>query len=365
VNFEAATILKLNALKNSATGGPPTVTTVGTHHLIDSTNFKVGAASCLKNTASGVSYVPTKAALDPTSTGNGGKNAAPGFTIQWWYKPAAPTAFGYVWGDRGWTSFRCFQNGVAGTGNVIVRGPLTDLATTGAPLQNAIGPNGWVHLACVVDSKANTTVWYVNGKQNSTGPANITGKGTDFKCIGDGTSSGTQGNFDDFRIYDWARTAADVAADYNTNAKGTGPSGSPNVPDLGYYECEPPTNLVASGSTQIGKTLALALSAASSANLPYQIGSSLGTGPIPIGGRNLGLSPDDLLVVTVSGLWPGIFSGYAGIMDAKGATKATINIPSIAGLVGTRIHTAFLTLSASAPAGVKEISNTVSFTITK
>jgi hypothetical protein len=351
-------------LRNSATGGPPTVTTVGNHHSIDNKIFRIGTASCLKNTASGTSYVPTKAALDPTSTGNGGKSAAPGFTIQWWYKPASATAFGYVWGDRNWSSFRCFQNGVGGTANVIVRGPMTDCATTGGPLQNAVDPNGWVHLACVVDSKANTTTWYVNGKKNNSAAANITGKGADFKCIGDGTSSGTQGHFDDFRIYDWARTAADVTADYNTRAMGTGPSGSPNVPDLGYYECEPPTSLVASGTPKPGGTISFTLAAGGSPNLVYQLGSSLGTGPIPIDTRSLGLSPDNLLVVSVSGALPSIFSGYVGTLDGQGGGQAKINIPAIGALVGLRIHSAFLTLSATAPSGIQDISNTASFSIT-
>jgi hypothetical protein len=361
VGFASAQI----TLKNSATGGPPTATTVGTAHSLDTTNVKVGAGSVLRTPASGTSHLPTKAALDPNSTGNGGTGAAPGFTIQWWYKPAGPTAFGYLWSDRGWSSFRCFQNGAAGTGNVIVRGSVNDCATSGAPLQNATDPNGWLHLAVVVDTKAKTTTWYVNGKKNNSVALTVSGKGTNLQCFGDsGSSSGYQGNCDDFRIYDWARTAADIAADYNTNAKGIGPSGSPNVPDLGYYECEPPTSLVATGTPKPGGTIDLALSASSSANLAYQIGSSLGTGPIPIGTRNLGLSLDGLLVVTVSGALPSVFSGYVGSLDAQGAGKAKINIPAVGALVGIRLHSAFLTLSGSAPNGVQEISNTASFSIT-
>ena len=352
-------------LVNTATGGPPTATTFGTHHSLDTANFMVGGSSCYRTPASGTSYLPTQAALDPTSAGNGGASADPGFTIQWWYKPAVATAFGYLWGDRGWSSFRCFQNGVAGTGDVIIRGPLTDCNTTGAVLQNATNPAGWIHLAVTVNTKTNQTTWYVNGKQNNTAVAGITGKGTALVCFGDNTSSGYQGNDDDFRIYNWARTAADIASDYTTSAYGTGPSGSPNVPDLGYYECEVPVKLVAGGSPRPGGTVTLDITASGSANLAYQLGSSLGTGPTPIGNRSLGLSLDDLLQVSVNGYWPGIFSGYSGLVGTNGKATASIHIPAFPLLVGTRIHSAFLILSSSAPSGVKSISNTASFTVSK
>ena len=95
------------------------------------------------------------------------------------------------------------------------------------------------------------------------------------------------------------------------------------------------------------------------------MGTSLGTGPIHIDTRKLDLSPDNLLLVTVNNYWPWIFSGYRGIIDSKGQAKATINIPSIPALIGTHIHSAFVTLDPQAPSGIKSISNTYSFSITK
>lgn len=353
-------------LVNSATGGPPTATTTGSQHSYDKVNFMVGASSCLRTPATGTAHLPTSAALDPTSAGNGGAFADPGFTIQWWYKPAAPTAFGYLWSDRGWGSFRCFQNGAAGVGEVIIRGPLVDCKTTGSVLANSTNPSGWLHLAVTVNTKANLTTWYVNGKLNNTSVPNITGKGTSFVCLGDtGSSSGYQGNQDDFRIYNWARTAADIAADYITTAYGTGPSGSPNVPDLGYYMCDLPVSLVAGGAPRPGGTVTLDLTAFGSEKLAYQIGSSTGLGPIPIGNRNLGLSMDGLLVASVSGFLPTVFSGYAGVIGTNGKASGSINIPKMIQLIGVRVHTAFLILSPSAPNGVKSISSTASITITK
>lgn len=359
----AATCLPAQiTLTNTATGGPATATTVGTAHSLDTMSFRIGTQSCAHaGTAS--NYMPTAAALNPATSGNGGPGARAGFTIQWWQKVTQPTQFGYHWGEVGWSSFRCFQNGAAGTGNMIVRGPLTDLATTGAPLQNSLDPNGWIHFAVVVDSGANTTTWYVNGQPNATGMANITGSGTNFNALGY-TSSCVPGNYDDFRIYDWARAAGDIAADFQSPAVGAGPSGSPNTPDLGYYQCEPPTQLVLSGAPRPGSTVDLDMVSSASAGLTYQVGSSFSSGPIQIAGRQLGLGLDDLLVISVRGVLPSIFSNYAGAMSAQGRANAKLNIPNITALIGVRIYNAFLTLDPQSPGGVKAISGTQFFSIT-
>ena len=124
------------------------------------------------------------------------------------------------------------------------------------------------------------------------------------------------------------------------------------------------TSIYGSGSPGIGGTITLNL-LAPGGSLSYLVGSSLGTGPIHIDNRQLGLSPDDLLVVSVNGWWPSIFIGYRGVIDSKGQAKGAINIPNISPLIGQKIHTAFVTLSPSAPSGIKSISNTFSFTITK
>jgi hypothetical protein len=122
-------------------------------------------------------------------------------------------------------------------------------------------------------------------------------------------------------------------------------------------------SIQASGTTRPGGTVTLLLTG--DPDLFYQVGSSLGTGPIPIGNRNLHLSPDDLLFISVIGYWPWLFSAYRGVMDKTGRAKAAINIPNIPALIGVRLHTAFVTLDPSAPWGIKSISNTFSFSITK
>ena len=126
-----------------------------------------------------------------------------------------------------------------------------------------------------------------------------------------------------------------------------------------------PTILLGSGTTRPGGTLNLNLSAPGDATLPYQVGTSLGTGPIPIDTRKLDLSPDDLLRLSAGNFWPSIFSGYRGVIDNKCQAKASINIPNIPALIGTKPHTAFVTLDPAAASGVRSISNTFSFTIVK
>jgi hypothetical protein len=125
------------------------------------------------------------------------------------------------------------------------------------------------------------------------------------------------------------------------------------------------TDLTGGGRTGMGGTVTLQVAASNDAGFPYQVGSSLGIGPIPIDSRWLNLSPDDLLRVTVTDLWPWIFSGYRGVLDSRGRAQAAIHIPNLPPLIGTRIHSAFVTVDPVAPSGVRSISNTFSFSITK
>ena len=119
------------------------------------------------------------------------------------------------------------------------------------------------------------------------------------------------------------------------------------------------------GAPRVGGTINLSLLATYDPGLSYQVGSSLGTGPIPIDTRQIDLSPDNLLVISTSNLWPWIFSGYQGVIDGKGRATASINIPNIPALIGTRIHTAFVTLDPPSPSGIRSISQTNKLLISK
>jgi len=121
--------------------------------------------------------------------------------------------------------------------------------------------------------------------------------------------------------------------------------------------------LVGSGTGKPGTAIQFALTAPADTNLPYVMGSALGNGPIPIDTRQLGLSPDNLLVLSTGGFLPSVFQNYAGNLDASGSATAALNIPPFPMLKGVRIYTAFLTLKLTAPSGVSSISNTFLFTI--
>jgi len=125
------------------------------------------------------------------------------------------------------------------------------------------------------------------------------------------------------------------------------------------------TIITGSGNPKPGSTVTFDLFGVADAGLPYQAGTSLGAGPIPIDTRKLGLSPDSVLVASVSGTLPMVFADYAGILDAQGKGKAKLNLPNLSALVGVRLYNAFLTLKQGEPSGVKSISNTYTFTISK
>jgi len=125
------------------------------------------------------------------------------------------------------------------------------------------------------------------------------------------------------------------------------------------------THLHGTGAPRPGLTVSLTLTAFHDVARPYQLASSLGTGPIPLDTRQLGLSPDGLLVVTVMGYWPTVFSGYRGVIDSKGQAQAAIHIPNVPALIGVRLHSAFVTLDPAAPSRIRSISNTFTFSVTK
>jgi hypothetical protein len=180
----------------------------------------------------------------------------------------------------------------------------------------------------------------------------------DLRYMG-GANTMTSGFFGKFRFVNNAIPRNWAYNNYNATTR----SGTDTIAGLKTRFTVDRTNIAGSGNPTPGSPIDFALLSPGDAGLPYQVGTSLGDGPTPIDTRTLGLSLDDLLVVSTSGLWPGIFVGYSGILDAQGQAKARINIPGLAALKGVRLHTAFVTVLGSAPSGIRSISNTFTFTI--
>jgi len=154
----------------------------------------------------------------------------------------------------------------------------------------------------------------------------------------------------------WGRANIPMAYFYSRESTGNNP----------YLEITLPTHIKAGAATvQPGGTVNLTLTAVNDAGLAYQVGSSLGTGPLSIGNREIGLTADSLLLVSLSGMLPGVFVNYVGFISAQGGAGAAVKVPNEHALVGININTAFLTLKASAPSGIESISNTATFMIKK
>jgi len=170
-------------------------------------------------------------------------------------------------------------------------------------------------------------------------------------CLGAGTTTYVAGPWVTFN------PNARVSADFEGQRRPIG-----CAVDIGADEGD---TLVGIGTGRIGAAVALLLSDAPAAGLAYQAGTSLGAGPIPIDTRQLDLSPDALLAVTVMGYWPSVFSGYRGVIDAKGQARATIHVPSLPALIGVGLHSAFVTLDPASPSGIRSISNAFAFSVTK
>jgi hypothetical protein len=113
-----------------------------------------------------------------------------------------------------------------------------------------------------------------------------------------------------------------------------------------------------------GTTIPIDCVASEDVGLAFQVGTSLGIGPLYLPGvRRLDLSPDPLLQASVLGVLPGVFQGYTGVVPPNGEWQATIQLPPWPALVGLNLNTAFITFAPAAPAGLQSISNTATATV--
>ncbi len=125
------------------------------------------------------------------------------------------TTLNYIFGDASAGSFRCFSGGVAGSGNIWLRGPFVDIKINGV----APGPTV-VHFVC--DRSTNQIHTYKNGvfvaSTTVSSTFNLTGSGGQFKVGGYATNPMLAGTrLDEFRLYNRVLTAQEIAATWNTD----------------------------------------------------------------------------------------------------------------------------------------------------
>lgn len=118
--------------------------------------------------------------------------------------------------------------------------------------------------------------------------------------------------------------------------------------------------LVGRGTGKIGSTVALELRAPTGVGLRYQAATSLSKGPPLVGRRSIFLAVDPLFIASVRGVLPTVFVNYTSTIPAAGRASAAIVIPPFPALVGSELHSAFITFGA---AGIRNASNTWSFQI--
>lgn len=118
---------------------------------------------------------------------------------------------------------------------------------------------------------------------------------------------------------------------------------------------------IVNGVPRIGNTITLTCRFPGDALLGYAIGGSMNltTGTMQVPGTNkwVPLEGDDFFNFVATNFWH--FQNFGGLLDANGQTIASINIPRVAELVGTRWYFSFVTLDNTQTGALKTISNNV------
>ncbi len=167
-----------------------------------------------------------------------------------------------------------------------------------------------------------------------------------------------------FRLRDFVKPGARVQVRFVATDRPDDSFCEALIDDLRVTDYDDGVRLTLGGSTRIGQTAVLGLTASRSGNRAYAAGVSLSaTTGIPVAGsRTIPLDPDGLF--NTYGLLPGIFRGFFGVLSGSGKGTAQVAIPYSPALVGVRFHSAFVTLQAAAPGGIRDISDSLQITIT-
>jgi len=257
----------------------------------------------------------------------------------------------YFFGDSAATSFRCFINGVAGAGNLMLRGPITDCNITGVGLGAAV-----VHYVY----NGTDVRGYLNGDLNVTvaqGAVNINGTGFKVGGYSGSTSMNSGALLDEFRIYDRALSASEILETWNVQLGGC-------------------TSLTASGGTsylwdnsQTTATIVVCPSVSTSYTVTVTDANGctdsddvlVTVNPIPL--ANAG--PDQTIAGGTSAVFDGIVSGGSGTYTYNWTPAGLLVDPTVEDPVTVPLTstTYFVFTATDAVTGCVSLGDTVTITI--
>ena len=153
-------------------------------------------------------------------------------TIELWYKPSSqPTAgtdnilvskFATTGNQRSY--YFSYSATSGGSLRLKFACDATGAGETTKERSNAMITGTWYHCACVYIASAGTVQFYLNTNPstiNSALPTSIFNSTADFQISGyEGTTSLADGFFDEVRIWNTARTSAQISANYNVRLRG-------------------------------------------------------------------------------------------------------------------------------------------------
>ncbi len=132
------------------------------------------------------------------------------------------------------------------------------------------------------------------------------------------------------------------------------------IDDLLVVDYDDGVSLALTGSTSVGQTANLELTATRSAGRHYATAVAFSNAPgipLPASGRVIPLATDALLWSYAN--QPSVFQSFVGELSTSGTATSHVEIPRGSSLVGTEVYAAFITLDAAAPDGVRDVSRAV------